>query len=84
MLGIPADPGAPDVVRAIGALAAWRARLDAVVPLRDPNSYRTVGDLVRRRMGSGVLRRLVAPVVRGIYSTTPDALPLELASPGHA
>ena len=82
VLGIPADPRAPDVVRAIGALAAWRARLDAVVPLRDPNSYRTVGDLVRRRMGPGVLRRLVAPVVRGIYSTTPDALPLELASPG--
>ena len=82
VLGIPADPGAPDVVGAIGVLAAWRARLDAVVPLRDPNSYRTVGDLVRRRMGSGVLRRLVAPVVRGIFSTTPDALPLELASPG--
>ncbi len=41
-----------------------------------------MGDLVRRRMGGRVLRRLVAPVVRGIYSTTPDALPLELASPG--
>lgn len=82
VLGIPADPRAPDVVRAIGTAASWRARLDAVVPLRHPDSYRTVGDLVRRRMGSGVLRRLVAPVVRGIYSTTPDALPLELASPG--
>lgn len=82
VLGIPADPRAADVVRAIGTVASWRARLDAVVPLRHPDSYRTVGDLVRRRMGSGVLRRLVAPVVRGIYSTTPDALPLELASPG--
>ena len=82
VLGIPADPGAADVVAAIGLAASWRARLDAVVPLRHPDSYRTVGDLVRRRMGSGVLRRLVAPVVRGIFSTTPDALPLELASPG--
>ena len=82
VLGIPADPRAADVVRAIGAVASWRARLDAVVPLRHPDSYRTVGDLVRRRMGSGVLRRLVGPVVRGIYSTTPGALPLELASPG--
>jgi oxygen-dependent protoporphyrinogen oxidase len=82
VLGIPADPGARDVVRVIGRPAAWRARLDAVLPLRHPDSYRTVGDLVRRRMGTGVLRRLVAPVVRGVYSTTPDALPLELASPG--
>ena len=82
VLGIPADPRAPDVVSAVGAVAAWRARLDALVPLRDPDSYRTVGDLVRRRMGRGVLRRLVAPVVRGIYSTTPDSLPLQLASPG--
>ncbi|MGZ8804017.1 MAG: protoporphyrinogen/coproporphyrinogen oxidase [Microbacterium sp.] len=81
VLGIPADPRAPDVVRAVGALASWRAALDAVVPLRDPASYRTVGDLVRRRMGAGVLRRLVAPVVRGVYSTTPDALSLDLASP---
>jgi oxygen-dependent protoporphyrinogen oxidase len=82
VLGIPADAGAADVVAAIGLAASWRARLDAVVPLRHPDWYRTVGDLVRRRMGSGVLRRLVAPVVRGIFSTTPDALPLELASPG--
>lgn len=82
VLGVPADPRAADVVRAIGAAAAWRARWDAVLPLRDPSSYRTVGDLVRRRMGAGVLRRLVAPVVRGVYSTSPDALALEIASPG--
>lgn len=82
VLGIPADPRALDVRRAIGRPAALRARLDAVLPLRHPDSYRTVGDLVRRRMGSGVLRRLVAPVVRGVFSTTPDSLPLDLASPG--
>lgn len=82
VLGIPADPRAADVVRAIGAPSAWRARWDAVLPLRDPASYRTIGDLVRRRMGAGVLRRLVAPVVRGVYSASPDALALEIASPG--
>lgn len=81
VLGIPADPRATDVVRAVGGLASWRAALDSVIPMRDPESYRTIGDLVRRRMGAGVLRRLVAPVVRGVYSTTPDALALELASP---
>ena len=52
VLGIPADPRAKDVVAAIGRLGAWRAQLDAVVPLRRPESYRSLGDLVRRRMGA--------------------------------
>jgi oxygen-dependent protoporphyrinogen oxidase len=82
VLGIPVDPRASDVARVIGAAGVRRSRFDAIAPLRDPQSYRTLGDLVRRRMGSRVLNRLVAPVVRGVYSTTPDALPLELASPG--
>ncbi|HYJ50862.1 MAG TPA: FAD-dependent oxidoreductase [Microbacterium sp.] len=82
LLGIPSDPRASDVVRAIGPLAAWRARLDAVLPLRHPESYPSVGSLVRRRMGSGVLRQLVAPVIRGVYSTAPDGLSLDRASPG--
>lgn len=82
VLGIPVDPRSPDVVAAIGRRAAWRARLDAAVPLRRPEAYRSLGDLVRRRMGPRVRDGLVAPVVRGVYSTTPDALPLALASPG--
>jgi len=82
VLGIPADPHARDVVMAVGALAAWRAGLDAIMPLRRPDSYRTVDALVRRRMGAGILRHLVAPVVRGVYSTTPGALPLDRAAPG--
>lgn len=82
VLGIPDDPRRPDVVRAIGRRAAWRARLDALAPLRSPEQYRSLGDLVRRRMGAGVVDGLVAPVVRGVYSTTPDAIPLARASPG--
>lgn len=82
VLGIPADPRADDVVAVIGRRAAWRAGLDAVMPMRRPEAYRTLGDLVRRRMGKRVRDALVAPVVRGVYSTTPDALTLPLASPG--
>lgn len=82
VLGIPGDPAAPDVVRAIGRRASWRARLDRLAPLRAPERYRSIGDLVRRRMGQGVLSELVAPVVRGVYSTGPDDLPLAQASPG--
>lgn len=82
VLGIPVDPRAKDVVDAIGRLGAWRAQLDAVMPLRRPESYGSLGDLVRRRMGGRVLSGLVAPVVRGVYSTSPDALALAAASPG--
>ncbi|WP_314507604.1 FAD-dependent oxidoreductase [uncultured Microbacterium sp.] len=82
VLGIPGDPLAHDVASAIGRLRTWRAALDRLSPLRPPEAYRSLGDLVRRRMGAGVLTELVAPVVRGVYSTTPDELPLALASPG--
>ncbi|CAN5293275.1 hypothetical protein BH09ACT5_BH09ACT5_23660 [soil metagenome] len=33
-------------------------------------------------MGSGVLEKLVAPVVHGVHSVHPDALPLDRAAPG--
>ena len=82
VLGIPADPSAPDVVAAIGRRAAWRARLDAWMPLRRPEAYDSLGDLVGRRMGVRVRDALVAPVVRGVYSTAPDQLLLAQASPG--
>lgn len=82
VLGIPVRPGAPDVVAAIGRRAAWRARLDTVMPLRRPEAYGSLGDLVRRRMGARVRDGLVGPVVRGVYSTDPDELPLAQASPG--
>ncbi|TPW92526.1 hypothetical protein FJ656_35265 [Schumannella luteola] len=42
----------------------------------------TVGELVRRRMGRAVLEGLVAPVVRGVHSVSPDELPVDRAAPG--
>ncbi|MFB9646858.1 protoporphyrinogen/coproporphyrinogen oxidase [Microbacterium terregens] len=82
VLGIPADPRGQDVVDAIGRRGSWRARWDSFVPLRRPEAYRSFGDLVRRRMGARVLDGLVAPVVRGVYSSVPEALSLAQASPG--
>ncbi len=82
VLGIPAAPFAPDVVAAIGTAGAWRALLDKLIPMLRPDKYPTIGALVRRRMGTRVLDRLVAPVVRGVHSTSADALPVETAAPG--
>jgi oxygen-dependent protoporphyrinogen oxidase len=43
---------------------------------------RTLGRLVRRRMGSAVLERLVAPVTLGIHSRHPDELDVDVVAPG--
>ena len=82
LLGIPADPLAPDVVRVVGRDAAERAAaLDAAPVTGIPAS---LGALVRARLGAGVLDRLVAPVVHGVHSQHPDDLPMERAHPGLA
>ncbi|GHF04331.1 protoporphyrinogen/coproporphyrinogen oxidase [Pseudolysinimonas yzui] len=81
VLGIPAHPLAPDVVRAIGLAGAWRARLDAVLPRRVGGDATTLGELVEARMGRAVLDALVTPVVRGVYSREPGDLPLAVAAP---
>ncbi|WES64886.1 FAD-dependent oxidoreductase [Microbacter sp. GSS18] len=81
LLGIPADPRAADVVRVIGRRAALRAQLDAMLPASVGADAETLGDLVRARMGSGVVDGLVGPVVRGVHSREPDAIPVETAHP---
>lgn len=81
LLGIPGDPRAPDVVRAIGRLGVQRARLDAVLPASIGAGATTVGDLVAARMGRAVLDTLVAPVARGVYSREARELPLAVAAP---
>lgn len=81
LLGIPSAPLAADVVSVVGRRDAWRGMLDTVLPGPVGAHSATVGELVRRRMGDGILEKLVAPVVEGIHSRHPDDLPLE-AVPG--
>ena len=80
-LGIPADPLAAKVVRAIGRPAALRARLDWYLPRSVGSRSTTVGKLVAARMGRAVLDTLVSPVARGVYSTDARDLPLASAAP---
>lgn len=84
LLGIPIDPLADDVVAAIGPDAARRAQRDLDEPAVGVtvDDSRTLGALVRERMGDAVLDRLVAPVVTGIYATDPDELDLDAIAPG--
>ncbi|WBU37183.1 protoporphyrinogen/coproporphyrinogen oxidase [Homoserinibacter sp. YIM 151385] len=82
LLGIPAVPLAADVIQAVGVRAALRAQLDVLQPGPRGAKSQTLGELVRTRMGAGVLEQLVAPVVRGVHSVHPDELEVDRAAPG--
>lgn len=79
LLGIPSAPLSQDVVAVVGLRAAWRGMADALLPGPVGSTATTLGELVRRRMGDGILEKLVAPVVEGIHSTHPDDLPVAVA-----
>ncbi|MET0303513.1 MAG: FAD-dependent oxidoreductase [Microbacteriaceae bacterium] len=82
VLGIPGVPLARDVIDVIGFGAALRAQMDSLMPSLIGAKSETLGELVRRRMGRGVLDGLVAPITRGVHSSTPDELALDRAHPG--
>jgi oxygen-dependent protoporphyrinogen oxidase len=82
VLGIPENPFVDDVRAIIGWRGAWRAYVDRLRPPLTIGQERSLGKLVRTRMGDLVLDRLVAPVTSGVYSADPDDIDVELAAPG--
>jgi oxygen-dependent protoporphyrinogen oxidase len=78
-LGIPGRPWAADVRRVIGLPGALRAGVDRLRPVRGPD--RSLGALVRTRMGRRVLERLVEPVAGGVYAADPDVLDIATVAP---
>lgn len=82
VVGIPANLWSDDVRRLIGGRGAWRAYLDRLRPPLTIGIERSLGNLVRTRMGARVVDRLVAPVTRGLYGIDPDDVDVEIAAPG--
>ena len=82
LLGIPANPLGDDVRRIIGWSGAVRAYADRLIPILRIGRYRSLGHLVRSRMGRAVLDKLVTPISAGVYSTDPDVLDLDVVAPG--
>lgn len=97
ILGIPADPLAPDVVAILGEEAAQRAAEDLSRPMQGWTSAAagagadgdaaevgtpSLGAVVRDRMGQAVLDRLVTPIVSGVHSAHADDLDMGNAVPG--
>lgn len=81
LLGIPSALDA-ELEAILGAQALARAALDDTLPPGVGAEATTLGELVRARMGGGVLDRLVAPVVTGVHSVHPDALAIDRVIPG--
>jgi protoporphyrinogen/coproporphyrinogen III oxidase len=82
LLGIPSSPLAADVVRVIGWSGALRAYLDRLAPVLKIGQERSLGVLVRKRMGRKVLERLVSPIASGVYSAPADDLDIAVVAPG--
>ncbi|MCC3281036.1 MULTISPECIES: protoporphyrinogen oxidase [Arthrobacter] len=84
LLGIPADPRAEEIAKAIGRVGVARASLDRVLPMAPllRKEKVSLGEVVRSRMGEPVLKRLVSPVVGGVYSADPDVLDVDSVAPG--
>ncbi len=81
VLGIPSDPAATDVSAFLSAAEVARALEDTDDPL--PQSLPTsLGELVRMRMGSAVVERLVDPVVRGVHAVRADDIDVDTVVPG--
>jgi protoporphyrinogen/coproporphyrinogen III oxidase len=82
LLGIPGVPLAQDVIDVVGTRTALRASLEVLLPAGRGARSETLGELVRARMGNGMLEKLVAPIAYGIHSAHPDALKLDRVAPG--
>ncbi len=83
-LGIPADPGADDVVAILGAKAAQRAAQDRHLDseVGQGAEGETLAGFVAARMGQAVVDRLVRPIVAGIYTCDPADLATDTVTPG--
>ena len=80
--GIPANPFSDRARRILGWRGAWRAYVDRLRPPLTVGKERSLGRLVRTRMGDRVVDRMVAPLSYGMYAIDPDRADADVAAPG--
>ena len=82
LAGIPENAWDESVRRIIGWGGAWRAYLDRIRPPLTIGQQRSLGALVRSRMGTTVHDRMVAPLAVGRFGVGPDEVDVEALAPG--
>lgn len=75
-LGIPAAPLGATARRALGLCGAVRAAVEPWLSPRVGAGSETLAELVRSRLGSRVLDRLVRPVTLGVSAAAPEQIAL--------
>ncbi|GAB2553721.1 protoporphyrinogen/coproporphyrinogen oxidase [Leucobacter ruminantium] len=78
-LGIPVAPLSAASRRVLGIRGALRAAIEPLLPARAGRGSRSLGALVRSRLGARVVERLVRPVTLGVYASDPEELPVTAA-----
>ena len=81
VLGVPADLAALARSEVLSARGLARVPLDLVAPGGPVTEDVSVGALVRQRMGSEVVERLVDPLLGGVYAGRADELSLQATLP---
>lgn len=84
VVGMPAEPEAPDVVRVIGRAAARRAARERDLPAdtgREAGAEPSLFDLVAARYGRVLAERLVDPLCQSVYSQPSSAVRLSAVHP---
>jgi len=82
VLGIPAMPLSAECLRLLGTGPALRAYLDRLIPLLTIGKTKTMGELIRRRLGPVALERLSEPLLRERFGLPATEVDVALAAPG--
>jgi protoporphyrinogen/coproporphyrinogen III oxidase len=80
-LGIPASAVGLLRWKGMSVAARLRAMAEPAVPRRRSGADRSVGQLLRRRLGRGATNALVAPLLSGIFAADIDLLSVDAAFP---
>jgi len=80
-LGIPASSIGLLRWKGMSVAARLRAMAEPAVPRRRSGADRSVGQLLRRRLGRGATNALVAPLLSGIFAADIDLLSVDAAFP---
>lgn len=80
--GIPESPLSERAIALLGAGRAFRVYMDRVTPLLTIGKTRSLGQLVRRRLGPHALRVLTEPLVRERFGVAADEVEVAIAAPG--
>lgn len=80
LIGLPADPNAPDVVRILGRAGARRAARERDLPVATGEES-SLAELATARYGAAVTERLVEPLCRSVYSQSAASVRLSALHP---